>query len=84
MNKTAIWYAAVLLLVYFTLVFCDETPENNETQLVDTNTQTNTDTDTDMDSLINAGRDLLEFEGRTRRHRHRFWCKFPIKYPKSN
>lgn len=82
MNKTAIWYAAVLLLVYFTLVFCDETPENNDSQLVDTNTHT--DTDTDMDSLINAGRDLLEFEGRTRRHRHRFWCKFLTEYQNSH
>lgn len=76
MNKTTIWYAAVLLVVYFTLVFCEETPENNDTPLVDTNANT----DTDMDSLINAGRDLLEFEGRTRRHRHRFWCKLPSKY----
>lgn len=76
MNKTAICYAAVLLVVYFTLVFCEETPENNATHLVDTNTNT----DTDIDSLINAGRDLLEFEGRTRRHRHRFWCKLLSEY----
>jgi len=72
MNKTTIWYAAVLLLVYFTLVFCEESPENTDTQLL----STNTDTDMDTETLLNAGRDLLEFEGRTRRHRHHFWCKF--------
>ncbi|KAH8394790.1 hypothetical protein KR222_006027 [Zaprionus bogoriensis] len=76
MNKTALWYAAVLLVVYFTLVFCEESSEQNENiQLVDTSTNTDTNVDTDMDSLINAGRDLLEFEGRTRRHRHRFWYR---------
>lgn len=70
MNKTTIWYAAVLLVIYFTLVFCDETPENAETQVMNTNT------DMDMETLLNTGRELLEFEGRTRRHRHRLWCKF--------
>ncbi|KAH8372255.1 hypothetical protein KR093_010774 [Drosophila rubida] len=69
MNKTAIWYAAVLLLVYFTLVFCEEAQENPDTQLLSGNS------DTDTETLNNAGRDLLEFEGRTRRHRHRFWYR---------
>ncbi|KAH8397295.1 hypothetical protein KR215_011926 [Drosophila sulfurigaster] len=69
MNKTTIWYAAVLLLVYFTLVFCDETQENADTQLLSNNT------DTDTDILDNVGRALQEFEGRTRRHRHRFWYR---------
>lgn len=76
MNKTTIWYAAVLLVVYFTLVFCEETAEagNAETQIMNTNSDMETDTDTE--TLFNTGRALLEFEGRTRRHGHRFWCKF--------
>ncbi|ALC41538.1 CG12920 [Drosophila busckii] len=69
MNKTTILYGAVLLVVYFTLVFCEESSDNVSTQLVNTNSDMN------ADELLNAGRDLLEFEGRTRRHRHRLWYR---------
>ncbi|XP_030379858.1 uncharacterized protein LOC115628049 [Scaptodrosophila lebanonensis] len=62
MHKNTIFYAAVLLIVYFTLVFCEEEVDNTETQTPD------------LETLLSTGRDLLEVEGRTRR-RHRFWLR---------
>ncbi|KAI8036379.1 uncharacterized protein LOC128256510 [Drosophila gunungcola] len=67
MHKNTIWYGAVLLLVYFTLVFCEVTDNVEPPAEVDSQAE---------DSWENLGRELMEFEGRTRRHRHHmFWYR---------
>lgn len=55
------------MIIYYTLVFCEET-ENAETQPAALDNPAE-------DTWENLGRELMEFEGRTRRHRHHFWCK---------
>ncbi|XP_017020072.1 uncharacterized protein [Drosophila kikkawai] len=68
MHKNTIWYGAVLLVLYYTLVFCEE-PENAGTQPAEVDNQAE-------DTWENLGRELMEFEGRTRRHRHHmFWYR---------
>ncbi|EDW72547.1 uncharacterized protein Dwil_GK20643 [Drosophila willistoni] len=66
MHKNTIWYAAILLVIYFTLVFCDENIDDehvkNQSEIMKTPAR-------------EIGQDLLEFEGRTRRHRHMFWWR---------
>ncbi|XP_017066672.1 uncharacterized protein LOC108104861 [Drosophila eugracilis] len=67
MHKNTIWYGAVLLVVYFTLVFCEEA--KNEEPAAELDNQAG-------DTWENLGRELMEFEGRTRRHRHHmFWYR---------
>ncbi|XP_039488421.1 uncharacterized protein LOC120449834 [Drosophila santomea] len=67
MHKNTIWYGAVLLVVYFTLVFCEETKNEEDPAQLDNQAE---------DTWENFGRDLMEFEGRTRRHRHHmFWYR---------
>ncbi|KAH8367212.1 hypothetical protein KR084_008288 [Drosophila pseudotakahashii] len=67
MHKNTIWYGAVLLVVYFTLVFCEETKNDEPPAEVDSQAE---------DTWENLGRELMEFEGRTRRHRHHmFWYR---------
>ncbi|KAH8291184.1 hypothetical protein KR054_009608 [Drosophila jambulina] len=68
MHKNTIWYGAVLLVLYYTLVFCEET-EHAGTQPAEVDSQAE-------DTWENLGRELMEFEGRTRRHRHHmFWYR---------
>ncbi|KAH8233773.1 hypothetical protein KR026_012190 [Drosophila bipectinata] len=67
MHKNTIWYGAVLLVLYYTLVFCEETENAEPSTQVDNQTE---------DTWENLGRELMEFEGRTRRHRHHmFWYR---------
>ncbi|XP_017146235.1 uncharacterized protein LOC108158457 [Drosophila miranda] len=67
MQKNTIWYAAVLLVLYLTLVFCEETEESADPPAA---------LDNQTESWENLGRELMEFEGRTRRHRHHmFWYR---------
>ncbi|BFG05916.1 uncharacterized protein DMAD_04535 [Drosophila madeirensis] len=66
MQKNTIWYAAVLLVLYLTLVFCQETEEVADTPAA---------LDNQTDSWENLGRELMEFEGRTRRHRHHMFYR---------
>ncbi|KAH8269450.1 hypothetical protein KR018_003391 [Drosophila ironensis] len=67
MHKNTIWYGAVLLVLYFTLVFCEEQEQADPQAAVDSQAE---------DTWENLGRALTEFEGRTRRHRHHmFWYR---------
>ncbi|XP_037715153.1 uncharacterized protein LOC119550516 [Drosophila subpulchrella] len=66
MHKNTIWYGAVLLVVYFTLVFCEETKNEEPPAELDNQAE---------DTWENLGRELIEFEGRTRRHRHHMWYR---------
>ncbi|KAH8402154.1 hypothetical protein KR009_010165 [Drosophila setifemur] len=66
MHKNTIWYGAVLLVIYYTLVFCEETENGVAPAELDNQAE---------DTWENLGRELMEFEGRTRRHRHHMWWR---------
>ncbi|XP_022224276.2 uncharacterized protein LOC111075368 [Drosophila obscura] len=69
MQKNLIVYAAVLLVLYLTLVFCEETEES-----ASADPALPAALDNETESWESLGRELMAFEGRTRRHRlHSFY-----------